>query len=40
MTDLAKALRYAADHGFADLDLELGTEPFTPNPAALLPAGA
>ena len=24
MTDLAKALRYAADHGFADLELELG----------------
>ncbi len=40
MTNLAKALRYAADHGFADLELEPGTEQFTPNPAALLPAGA
>jgi hypothetical protein len=40
MTNLAKALRYAADHGFADLELEPGTEPFTPNPAALLPRGA
>ena len=37
MTNLAKALRYAARHGFADLELEPGTEPFTPNPAALLP---
>lgn len=36
-TNLAKALRYAAAHGFADLELEPGTEPFTPNPAALLP---
>ena len=25
-------------HGFADVELEPGTEPFTPNPAALLPA--
>ncbi len=40
MTNLAKALRYAADHGFADLELEPGTETFTPKPAALLPAGA
>jgi hypothetical protein len=40
VTNLAKALSYAADHGFADLELELGTEPFTPNPAALLPRGA
>jgi hypothetical protein len=39
VTDLAHALRYAADHGFADLELEPGTEPFTPNPAALLPSG-
>ena len=39
VTDLARALRYAADHGFADLELEPGTEPFTPNPAALLPSG-
>ena len=37
MTNLAKALRYAARHGFDDLQLEPGTEPFTPNPAALLP---
>jgi hypothetical protein len=37
MTDLRRALRYAARHGFADLELEPGTEPFTPNPAALLP---
>jgi hypothetical protein len=37
MTDLRKALQYAASHGFADLDLEPGTEQFTPNPAALLP---
>jgi hypothetical protein len=40
MTNLAKALQYAAQHGFADLELEPGTEPFTPNPAALLPRGA
>jgi hypothetical protein len=39
VTDLARALRYAADHGFADLELEPGTEPFTPNPATLLPSG-
>ena len=39
MTDLARAMRYAADHGFADLELEPGTEPFAPNPVALLPAG-
>ena len=38
VTDLARALRYAADHGFPDLELEPGTEPFTPKPAALLPA--
>ncbi len=37
MTNLAKALRYAARHGFAGLELEPGTEPFTSNPAALLP---
>ena len=37
MTDLAKAVAYARSHGFADLELEPGTEPFTPNPAALLP---
>jgi hypothetical protein len=37
MTNLAEALRYAADHGFADVELEPGTEPFTPKPAALLP---
>jgi hypothetical protein len=37
MTNLAAALRYAAHHGFADLELEPGTEPFTPNPATLLP---
>jgi hypothetical protein len=40
MTNLAKALKYAANHGFDDLQLEPGTEPFTPNPAALLPRGA
>ena len=38
MTDLARAMRYAERHGFPDLALEPGTEPFTPNPAALLPA--
>jgi hypothetical protein len=38
VTDLARAMRYAADHGFTDLELEPGTEPFTPNPAALLPS--
>ena len=37
MTNLAMALRYAARHGFADLELEPGTESFTPNPASLLP---
>ena len=37
MTDLDRAMRYAAAHGFAGLELEPGTEPFTPNPAALLP---
>jgi hypothetical protein len=37
VTDLAHAMRYATAHGFADLELEPGTEPFTPNPAALLP---
>ena len=37
MTNLAEALRYAASHGFADLELEPGTEQFTPSPAALLP---
>jgi hypothetical protein len=37
MTDLARAMRYAADQGFADLELEPGTEAFSPNPAALLP---
>jgi hypothetical protein len=37
ITDLAHAMRYARDRGFADLELEPGTEPFTPNPAALLP---
>jgi hypothetical protein len=36
MTRLAAALEYAADHGF-DVELEPGTEPFTPNPASLLP---
>lgn len=40
MTDLAKAVRYARSHGFAGLELEPGTEPFVPNPAALLPRGA
>ena len=39
MTDLARAMRYAADHGFADLELEPGTEPFAPDRVALLPAG-
>lgn len=34
-TDLARALGYAADHGFDGVELEPGTEPFTPNPAAL-----
>jgi len=38
VTDLAHAMRYAAGHGFADLELEPGTEPFTPKPAALLPS--
>jgi hypothetical protein len=38
VTDLARAMRYAADHGFTGLELEPGTEPFTPNPAALLPS--
>jgi hypothetical protein len=38
MTDLARAMRYAAQHGFEDLELEPGTEPFTPRPATLLPA--
>jgi hypothetical protein len=38
MTDLARAMRYAAQHGFEDLALEPGTEPFTPRPATLLPA--
>lgn len=37
VTDLARAMRHAADRGFAGLRLEPGTEPFTPNPAALLP---
>ena len=37
VTNLAKALRYAAAHGFAGLELEPGTEPFSPTPAALLP---
>jgi hypothetical protein len=37
VTDLARAVDYAADHGFAGLELEPGTEPFTPNPVALLP---
>jgi len=37
MTDLPKAVRYAEKHGFAGLELEPGTEPFTPKPAALLP---
>ncbi len=37
MTNLAKALRYAANHGFTGVELAPGTEPFTPNPAALLP---
>jgi hypothetical protein len=36
MTNLARAMRYAAAHGFDGLALEPGTEPFTPNPAALL----
>ena len=36
VTDLAHALPYATGHGFADLELEPGTEQFTPNPAALL----
>jgi hypothetical protein len=40
MTNLARAVRYAAAHGFGDLELEPGTEPFTPNPPALLPRGA
>ena len=40
MTDLPKAVRYAEKHGFAGLELEPGTEPFVPNPAALLPRGA
>ena len=35
VTDLARALRYAADHGFDGVELEPGTEPFTPRPAAL-----
>ena len=35
VTDLAQALRYAADHGFDGVELEPGTEPFTPRPAAL-----
>jgi hypothetical protein len=38
VTDLARAMRYAAGHGWPDLELEPGTEPFTPRPAALLPA--
>jgi hypothetical protein len=38
VTDLARAMAYATDHGFADLELEPGTEPFTPSPAALLPS--
>ena len=38
MTDLARAVRYATANGVPDLELEPGTEPFTPNPAALLPA--
>jgi hypothetical protein len=38
MTDLARAMRYAARHGFAGLELEPGTEPFTRKPAGLLPA--
>lgn len=37
VTNLAEALRYAAAHGFSDLELEPGTEQFTPSPAALLP---
>jgi len=37
MTDLARAVRYASARGFSDLTLEPGTEPFSPNPAALLP---
>jgi hypothetical protein len=37
MTDLARAMRYARTRGFPDLELEPGTEPFTPNPAAVLP---
>jgi len=40
MTDLPKAVRYAEKHGFAGLELEPGTEPFIPNPVALLPRGA
>jgi hypothetical protein len=38
ITDLARAMRYAAHHGLAGLALEPGTEPFTPTPARLLPA--
>jgi hypothetical protein len=38
MTDLARAMRYAARHGFGGLELEPGTEPFTRKPAGLLPA--
>ena len=38
ITDLARAMRYAAEHGFGDLELEPGTEPFTRKPAGLLPA--
>ncbi len=37
ITDLRRAMRYAERHGFPDLQLEPGTEQFTPNPAALLP---
>lgn len=35
VTDLARALRYAADHGLDGVELEPGTEPFTPNPALM-----
>jgi hypothetical protein len=37
IADLGRAVRYARSHGFPGLELEPGTEPFTPSPAALLP---
>ena len=36
LTNLATALRHAADHGFAGVRLVPGTEPFVPNPAGLV----